>query len=70
HFDGTLDTRVALAVLTPSVAGLGGNAGPQVLALMVRGLALGQVGAANARTLLWTGGRVALLTGVMLGSGL
>jgi magnesium transporter len=53
HFEGTIDKLVALAVLMPIVAGLGGNAGTQVLALMVRGLALGQVGASNARTLLW-----------------
>ena len=68
HFEGTIDKLVALAVLMPIVAGLGGNAGTQVLALMVRGLALGQVGASNARTLLWKEVRVALLNGVMLGS--
>ncbi|MFH7416714.1 magnesium transporter, partial [Pseudomonas syringae group genomosp. 7] len=61
HFEGTIDKLVALAVLMPIVAGLGGNAGTQVLALMVRGLALGQVGASNARTLLWKEVRVALL---------
>ena len=40
----------------------------QVLALMIRGLALGQVGASNARTLLWKELRVALLNGVVLGT--
>jgi len=68
HFEGTIDKLVALAVLMPIVAGLGGNAGTQVLALMVRGLALGQVGSSNARTLLWKEVRVALLNGVVLGS--
>jgi magnesium transporter len=68
HFEGTIDKLVALAVLMPIVAGLGGNAGTQVLALMVRGLALGQVGASNARTLLWKELRVALLNGLLLGS--
>ena len=52
----------------PIVAGMGGNAGTQVLALMVRGLALGQVGASNVRTLLWKEIRVALSNGLMLGS--
>ena len=52
----------------PIVAGMGGNAGTQVLALMVRGLALGQVGAANVRTLLWKEVRVALLNGLVLGT--
>ncbi|GAA5077920.1 magnesium transporter [Lysobacter panacisoli] len=68
EFEGTIDKLVALAVLMPIVAGMGGNAGTQVLALMVRGLALGQVGAANVRTLLWKEARVALLNGVVLGS--
>ena len=68
QFEGTLDQIVALAVLMPIVAGMGGNAGTQVLALMVRGLALGQVGASNARVLLWKEIRVALLNGLMLGA--
>ena len=45
RFEGTIEKIVALAVLMPIVAGMGGNAGTQVFALMVRGLALGQVGA-------------------------
>ena len=68
RFEGTIEKIVALAVLMPIVAGMGGNAGTQVLALMVRGLALGQVGASNARTLLWKELRVALLNGLVLGS--
>ena len=35
---------------------------------MVRGLALGQVGASNIRTLLWKEARVALLNGLVLGT--
>ncbi|KGM54548.1 magnesium transporter [Lysobacter daejeonensis GH1-9] len=66
-FKGTIDELVALAVLMPIVAGMGGNAGTQVLALMVRGLALGQVGASNIRTLMWKEARVALLNGLVLG---
>jgi magnesium transporter len=67
QFEATIDQLVALAVLMPIVAGMGGNAGTQVLALMVRGLALGQVGASNVRVLLWKELRVALLNGVALG---
>ena len=44
EFEGTIKRLVALAVLMPIVAGMGGNAGTQVLALMIRGLALGQIG--------------------------
>jgi magnesium transporter len=68
RFEGTIEKIVALAVLMPIVAGMGGNAGTQVLALMVRGLALGQIGRSNARTLLWKEIRVALINGLTLGS--
>lgn len=68
RFEATIEKIVALAVLMPIVAGMGGNAGTQVLALMVRGLALGQVGAANAGVLLWKEVRVALLNTLLLGS--
>ena len=68
RFEGTIEKIVALAVLMPIVAGMGGNAGTQVLALMVRGLALGQIGRSNARTLLWKEIRVALINGITLGA--
>lgn len=68
QFEGTIDKLVALAVLMPIVAGMGGNAGTQVLALMVRGLALGQVGASNIKPLLWKEAQVALLNGIVLGT--
>lgn len=70
RFEGTIEKIVALAVLMPIVAGMGGNAGTQVLALMVRGLALGQIGRSNAGTLLWKELRVALINGIVLGLGL
>ncbi|MGH8033294.1 MAG: magnesium transporter [Luteimonas sp.] len=67
RFEGTIEKIVALAVLMPIVAGMGGNAGTQVLALMVRGLALGQIGRPNAGALLWKELRVALINGITLG---
>ncbi len=67
RFEATIEQIVALAVLMPIVAGIGGNAGVQVLTLMVRGLALGQVGASNARILLWKELRVALINGLLIG---
>ncbi len=67
QFEATLQQVVALAVLMPIVAGIGGNAAVQVLTLMVRGLALGQVGSSNARILLWKELRVALINGVLIG---
>ena len=67
RFEATIEQIVALAVLMPIVAGIGGNAAMQVLTLMVRGLALGQVGASNAGVLLWKEVRVALINGVLIG---
>ena len=67
RFEGTIQEVVALAVLMPIVAGIGGNAAIQVLTLMVRGLALGQVASSNARILLWKEIRVALINGLMIG---
>ncbi|GAB6196510.1 magnesium transporter [Lysobacter xanthus] len=67
QFEGTISAIVQLAVLMPIVAGMGGNAGTQVLALMVRGLALGQVSFSNYLALLWKECKVAILTGLGLG---
>jgi magnesium transporter len=51
RFANTLEQLVALAVLMPIVASMGGIAGTQTLTLMVRGMALGQVGTGNLRAL-------------------
>ena len=49
-FEETIAEVVALAVLMPIVASMGGIAGTQTLTLVIRGIALGHVGPAN---LLW-----------------
>lgn len=51
-FEATLAQVVALAVLMPIVASMGGIAGSQTLTLVIRGLALRQIGDANAGKLL------------------
>ncbi|MGD8785306.1 MAG: magnesium transporter [Thioalkalispiraceae bacterium] len=53
QFDGTIDKLVALAVLMPIVASMGGIAGSQTLTLVIRAIALGQISSANARRLLF-----------------
>lgn len=60
-FAGTLEQLVALAILMPIVASMGGIAGSQVLTLMIRGLALGQVAAENAP---WILGRQLAVVGL------
>ncbi|WP_196160663.1 magnesium transporter [Reinekea sp. G2M2-21] len=51
-FEATLQEVVALAVLMPVVASMGGIAGSQTLTLIIRGLALGQVTGGNRKALL------------------
>ncbi len=51
-FEETIQQVVALAVLMPIVASMGGIAGSQTLTLMIRGMAVGQVSNANVRWLL------------------
>ncbi|MCP5385486.1 MAG: magnesium transporter [Novosphingobium sp.] len=62
-FEGTITRMVALATLMPIVAGIGGNAGTQTLAVTVRALATNQLTASN----LWRAVRrelgIALLNG-------
>jgi magnesium transporter len=51
-FEATIEKVVALAILMPVVASMGGIAGSQTLTIVIRGMALGQVGRSNARWLL------------------
>ena len=51
-FEGLIAQFTALAVLLPVVAGQGGNAGAQALAVTVRGLALREIGTRDLRRLL------------------
>ncbi len=51
-FEDTIKEITALAILMPIVASMGGIAGSQTLTLMIRGMATGQVGSGNIKTLL------------------
>jgi magnesium transporter len=51
-FDTTIENMVALAILMPIVASMGGVAGSQTLTIVIRGMALGQIGVSNARQLM------------------
>lgn len=48
-FDATLQSLVALAILMPIVASMGGNAGTQTLTVTVRQMALGEISGDDAR---------------------
>jgi magnesium transporter len=64
-FEETIDQIVALAVLMPVVASMGGIAGGQTLTLTIRGLALGQVTSRNSRWLLGKELAVGALNGAL-----
>jgi magnesium transporter len=52
-FDATLEQIIALAILMPIVASMGGNAGTQTLTVAVRALATRELTAANAARILY-----------------
>lgn len=68
RFAATIEQLVALAVLMPIVASMGGIAGSQTLTIVIRGLALGQLGPANSRALLLKEIAVGMLNGVIWAS--
>lgn len=63
-FEGALDKVVALAILMPIVASMGGVAGTQTLTVVIRGMALGQIGRSNSRWLIIKEFWVGVLNGI------
>jgi len=51
-FEATLQQKIALAILMPVVASMGGIAGTQTLIIVTRGIATGRVTSANIKTLI------------------
>jgi magnesium transporter len=64
-FDATIEQMVALAVLMPIVASMGGNAGTQTMTVAVRGLATKDLGPVNAARVIGRETVVGLLNGLM-----
>ena len=64
QFGVAIQTLVALAVLMPIVASIGGNAGTQTLAVTVRALATNQLTQSNTARTIWREMRIAVLTGI------
>jgi len=65
-FGAAIEQLVALAVLMPIVASIGGNAGTQTMAVTVRAIAMNQLTRSNTRRILWRELRVAMLNGVTI----
>jgi magnesium transporter len=64
-FQDTIEKVVALAVLMPIVASMGGIAGTQTLTVLIRGIAMGQVGRNNQAWLVNRELIIGLLNGVL-----
>ena len=64
-FEATLDKVVALAILMPIVASMGGVAGSQTLTVVIRGMALGQIQRNNINWLLSKEFSVGALNGML-----
>jgi magnesium transporter len=65
YFEGSIQQMVALAVLMPIVASMGGNAGTQTMTVAVRALATRDLSSANA----WRVVRRELMVGIVNGFG-
>ena len=66
-FTETIVAAATVAVFMPMVAGMGGNAGTQTLALIVRGIALGEVTLKDTWRVLLKQISVGFLTGIAIG---
>jgi magnesium transporter len=64
-FQNTIDSMVALAVLMPIVASMGGNAGTQTLTVVVRQLALGDISHSDATRIIKREVSISLLNGLL-----
>jgi len=64
-FEATLEKVVALAILMPIVASMGGVAGSQTLTVVIRGMALGQIERDNFKWLLSKEFTVGALNGML-----
>ncbi len=68
QFDASIEQMVALAVLMPIVASMGGNAGTQTMAVTVRALATRDLGDANRTRIILREAAVGLINGLTLGA--
>ena len=67
RFESTLERALVLAAFLPVIAGQGGIAGTQTLTIIVRSLALGEIGPGSARRLLTKEVGLGLVHGIALG---
>jgi len=64
-FDASIEQMVALAILMPIVASMGGNAGTQTMTVTVRAIATRDLGAANAMRVIGREATVGVINGLV-----
>ena len=64
-FDATIQSLVALAILMPIVASMGGNAGTQTLTVTVRQMALGDIAGEDAKATIFKEVFISLANGLL-----
>ncbi|MCR9141958.1 MAG: magnesium transporter [bacterium] len=67
-FETTINQKVILAALMPIVAGMGGNAGAQSMALVIRNIALGELSQGNTARTLRREALIGLINGLSIGA--
>tara|TARA_B100001996_G_scaffold131052_1_gene99622 strand:+ start:858 stop:2225 length:1368 start_codon:yes stop_codon:yes gene_type:complete len=67
-FEATIEKVVTLAILMPIVASMGGIAGMQSLALVMRFQATNQIGATNSKLLIFKEASIGVLNGILWSS--
>lgn len=65
QFEGSIQQLVALAVLMPIVASMGGNAGTQTLTVVIRGMSVGTISSNNVINVLKKEALVGILNGLI-----
>ena len=67
-FEATIEKIVTLAILMPIVASMGGIAGMQSLALVIRSQATNQIGSSNSKLLILKESAIGVLNGILWSS--
>lgn len=67
RFGGVLQKAYVLSLFLPMVVASGGNAGGQAATMVIRALALGEIGAGFAMRIIWKEARTGIFLGLTLG---
>ena len=66
-FEDTISRYVLIAMYMPIVAGMGGNAATQTLAVMVRGISIGEISLKNCAPAVWNEIKAGFINGAITG---